>query len=256
MKKTYNYFYKITNSINNYFYYGVHSTNNLDDGYMGSGKRLHYAYKKYGIKHFKKEILKHFNSSVDAYIYEANIVNEQLVKDNTCYNITLGGNDTFINNKIIVKDKDENIFQVSADDERFLSGELVHVSKGLVPVKDKDGNIFSVSTTDPRYLSGELVHTSKGLIPVKDKDGNTFSVSITDPKYLFGELVPIWKGKKHSEESKRKIGLAMTKYKGKLCPSYGTCWIYNKSLKLNKKISKTDLDNWINEGWIKGRKYF
>lgn len=42
MKKTlnniyeYNYFYKITNKINGMFYYGVHSTNDLNDHYMGS----------------------------------------------------------------------------------------------------------------------------------------------------------------------------------------------------------------------------
>ena len=49
IKHKYHYFYKITNNINNHFYYGVHNTNNLNDGYMGSGKRLHIAYKKYGI---------------------------------------------------------------------------------------------------------------------------------------------------------------------------------------------------------------
>ena len=49
INKKYHYFYKITNVINNHYYYGIHSTDDLNDGYMGSGTRLHYAYKKYGI---------------------------------------------------------------------------------------------------------------------------------------------------------------------------------------------------------------
>ena len=39
--------YKITNKINNKFYIGMHQTKKLDDGYMGSGKRLKLAIKKY-----------------------------------------------------------------------------------------------------------------------------------------------------------------------------------------------------------------
>ena len=91
MKHSYNYFYKITNLINDHYYYGVHSTSNLDDGYMGSGKRIQYAIKKYGIENFKKDILKFFDTSEEAYNYEAEVVTEQLVKSKECYNLKLGG---------------------------------------------------------------------------------------------------------------------------------------------------------------------
>ena len=57
MVKKFNYLYKITNNINNKFYYGIHSTNKLNDNYMGSGKRLHEAYNKYGVNNFTKEII-------------------------------------------------------------------------------------------------------------------------------------------------------------------------------------------------------
>lgn len=91
MKHSYNYFYKITNLINDHYYYGVHSTSNLDDGYMGSGKRIQYAIKKYGIENFKKDILKFFDTPEEAYNYEAEVVTEQLVKSKECYNLKLGG---------------------------------------------------------------------------------------------------------------------------------------------------------------------
>ena len=103
----YHYFYKITNKINNHFYYGVHNTNNLDDGYMGSGSRLHIAYEKYGIENFEKEILKFFDTSEEAFNYESEIVNENLIESDECYNIVKGGKcfDVSLKNMVVVKEK-------------------------------------------------------------------------------------------------------------------------------------------------------
>lgn len=42
---------------------------------------------------------------------------------------------------------------------------------------------------------------------------------------------------------------------GKLNSQYGSCWIYNLNSKQTKKIPKHDLDQWLAEGWIKGRFY-
>jgi len=157
--------------------------------------------------------------------------------------------------KIVVKDIDGNIFHTNTDDPRFVSGELVGATKGTVVVKDVFGNMFRTSITDPRFISGELISIAKGMVTVKDINGVVYKVNTSDPLYESGELVPIWTGKRHSERSKMKIGEANSKHQqGSGNSQYGTCWIYNLDLKKCKKIYKSDLDQWLLNGWIKGRK--
>ena len=97
-KKIHKYYtvYKITNLLNNMEYIGFHSTDNLDDNYMGSGVLIRRAIAKYGIENFKKEILKVFNNQQDAEALERELVNPEYIAKNNTYNISLGGNVTFI----------------------------------------------------------------------------------------------------------------------------------------------------------------
>ena len=119
----YHYFYKITNQINGKFYYGVHNTDNLDDGYMGSGKLLHKAYIKHGIENFNKEILKFFNTMDEAFKYEQEVVDINMVNNPQCYNILLGGKYPKSAGLVCVKDTLGNTFWVNKDEYIYLNKE-------------------------------------------------------------------------------------------------------------------------------------
>lgn len=83
--------YETKNLINGKTYIGVHSTNDLKDGYMGSGKLLKIAMKKYGKENFSCVPLSFFENIKEAYEEERFLVDEFYVKSERTYNLCLGG---------------------------------------------------------------------------------------------------------------------------------------------------------------------
>lgn len=84
--------YKIINNINQKEYIGYHQTNNLDDGYMGSGKLIKAAIQKYGIDSFTKEYIAICDTREEAEALEAILVDAEYTLREDTYNISLGGN--------------------------------------------------------------------------------------------------------------------------------------------------------------------
>lgn len=83
--------YKTTNLVNSKYYIGVHRTNDPNDDYLGSGKLIKRAIKKYGVSSFKKEILFLFDSVEDAYNKEKELVTLEEINSEICYNLKEGG---------------------------------------------------------------------------------------------------------------------------------------------------------------------
>lgn len=204
--------YKITNIINGKIYIGKHSTTDINDGYMGSGKYIKMAISKYGIENFAKDILFILNSEIEAYDMEKQIVNEKFIKRNDVYNVIVGG-DSF---------------------------ESINSNLELRKEKNKKA---AISMNKINWNDTEFRKRNKERMIIQNRNLRELGIL----------KAPDWTGKKHKEESKKKIGEKNSKnQKGEKNSQYGTCWIYHIEFG-NKKINKNDLNDYISTGWIKGR---
>lgn len=123
---------------------------------------LHKAILKYGVDDWTHEIL---------FVSEENDINELresaihlIGEHNTLlpngYNMTTGGEGTY--GIVTIKDINGNTMSVSVDDERYLSGELVHVVTGTKKVINEVGDIVTVPIDHPKVLNGEYTKNHKG----------------------------------------------------------------------------------------------
>lgn len=209
-KANIHYIYKTTCNVTGRWYIGMHSTYSLDDGYMGSGKRLRYSIRKYGVENHTKEILEFFENREELIKREVEIVTKELVDDPMCMNLREGGTGGFsIEQQRLNAIKSNNKQKLLRDDLDWVNKKSEALSKSIKKAYE-DGKI-------DRCINYN------------------------------------WNGKNHSEETKQLIS---EKRKGtgvgETNSQYGTCWITKDGV--NKKIKKEDLETYLNEGWVKGRK--
>lgn len=96
-EKQHNYFYKITNTINKKYYFGIRSTDKEieNDKYFGSGTALRKAVVKYGKENFIKEVIANYPTRKEASDHEARVVTLELIQLEECYNCKTGGDNEF-----------------------------------------------------------------------------------------------------------------------------------------------------------------
>lgn len=209
--KKYHFIYKTTNILNQKYYIGMHSTNDLDDGYLGSGKRLYYAIRKYGKENFVREILEYLPDRNSLALRESEIVNKDLLQDDLCMNLILGGYDGYKLNSLYFSMKIQN--------------NLIYKE-----------NYSKICTERNKLIWQNIEYKEQRL----------------KSDFYTGK---IWSGRHHSNETKllmSKKRKGHTHSQGSKNSQYGTCWILKNDV--SKKIKKEELDSYLKEGWIKGRK--
>lgn len=117
-EKKYNLVYQTTNLVNGKIYIGVHRTDTLEDGYLGSGSIIQKAFKKYGIDNFKREILYNVENYELAFFIEELIVDKDFVAREDTYNIQTGGGGTWKEPELVKEKIKNTLIQYNKDNPK------------------------------------------------------------------------------------------------------------------------------------------
>ena len=91
MEKKYHLLYRVKNEQTLKEYIGVHSTDNIEDGYMGSGTLLKKDIKQFGVGAFSREIIDVFENREDLLVAERILVDDKYLRTANTYNMVYGG---------------------------------------------------------------------------------------------------------------------------------------------------------------------
>ena len=210
-RRKYHYIYETICLITNKFYIGMHSTDNLQDGYCGSGKYLWNSLNKYGKDKHVTKILEFLPDRKSLKAREKEIINEELLDNQHCMNLAIGG-----------------------------EGGLVNEKHSKILSKAGNEKIAWLRKNNPEWARQESSRRTESNIKLH-REGR-----LTNPTF---------QGRSHTKSTKNKISKASSAHqKGIGNSQHGTCWVYNLELQRSKKIKKEELNTFLSQGWIKGRK--
>lgn len=154
--KTYYILYETTNLINGKKYRGIHKTNKIDDGYLGSGLAFENAVKKYGKKNFKREILEFCNDYDELLEREMFYVDENWINDESNYNLKTGGQSS----GLLSQESKDKISKTLK--RKYDSGEIVkRIEAPYIPTEEQNKNMSDI--LKERYT--KIEHHLKGCEP-------------------------------------------------------------------------------------------
>ena len=215
----YHYIYKTTCKVNGKYYIGMHSTSNLEDGYIGSGKRLWNSIRKYGKENHEFKIHEFFPDRSSLKDREREIVNEKMLQDPMCMNLQLGGGGGLIN-----KEHGEKLSKSGLEAFKKFWSNPENIER-----QREIGRNFS---RNPNYV--EKICETK-LERTGSRNG--------------------WLRRKHSQETIEKFRVSRKESsRGEKNSQYGTIWIFDPFKNKAEKILPSDLEKRIQEGCRRGRK--
>ena len=118
-------------------------------------------------------------------------------------------------------------------------------------------NVSHIVCDADMYSSEFFVNTKQIL--TKDRNGELYLVDADDErlKNKTLKIVKPYRRKRQSEETCNKRSETMRrngKQKGENNSQYGKCWIYKPETFESIRIDKSEIERYLSNGWVKGRK--
>jgi len=205
--------------INNKIYIGCHKTEDLKDGYMGSGKILKRSIVKYGIENFSKKYLQIFDNPEEMFEMELKLVNADFITEASNYNLKVGGEGSF-----------DYINSMGGQGKR-LNDNLSNEKRMLGSINGKDNRVKSVKSG---HKNGKYNDNYFGNCEWQDK--------------------AIQSAQSEKAMEKRKETYKKMKFQqGENNSQYGTHWYCNEEVGIDgrKRYKNGDQPN----GWITTTEY-
>lgn len=240
------YVYKVIDKSTKEYYIGSRKYKGkdpYDDKYLGSP----YIWKP-NISNLVKIIIKDdFKSMEEAILYERELIIKNIDdKLNRNYSIPYGRFHRV--NLITAVSRNGKVTTIHKDDPLF-GVEYFGITKGKVLVRDRDNNILLVSTDDDRYLSGELIHNNKFIMPKGKNHPNWGKKHINNgvkQKIISTDEIDYYLNNGW-------ILGTLQKNKKTVSSHYDRIWITKDNK--NKRVEEKEIDYYLNNGWLKGRTF-
>lgn len=244
-KRKFHIVYQTKNLVNNMIYIGAHSTDLLEDGYLGSGHRITMAIKKYSVDSFERTILHILDTPIEMFKKEAELVNESFLGRSDVYNIVEGGFGGYNKGTTGLKHL-----------HNLETGERCAVHPNVIPSMIKEGwsmgrNSSSTTNTiwiyngiqkkmilpdelqnyiEQGWIKGLPKSFTKGKVWIYNQTQDEYS--LCDRDVLADKLLTGWIKKKWAPVKK------------------GAAWVNNGVD--NLRIPKEEMDVYTSKGWKKG----
>jgi group I intron endonuclease len=171
--KKYNYVYITTNLVNGRQYIGSHCTDNIDDGYLGSGRYFVKAVKKYRKENFVREVLQECENIEEARKLEEGYISKYNTLRPIGYNLSPTGGQwlgSYMSQESIEKMRKKRIGQNAGEKHHYFNKKRSkedrnNISKGLTGLHQGEEHRNNLSKASLSVKRTMCEHCGKEFTP-------------------------------------------------------------------------------------------